>query len=373
MSRATLGTIVPASTSGTTLAALLSARDAAENSGHSGPGRPTYATAGMIYTEDSGPVPKLFLAIGASGPDIDLSAIFADRPGTMRTTAEVLLPAGWLWCDGSTPLRATYPALFDAICPPFTGTLASGSTAVSAVSVDLQNLGLIGTKIEGAGIPPNTTIIAVPGPTSLTLSAAASAPAVGTSLRVFPHGNGNGSTTFNLPNAKGRVIVPRQNMGGADAGLITVAGSAFDATKLGNVGGAQNFLMTTAHLPPHSHTASTSGTALAAGAHAHNVSGATSTIGNHTHATQGPGNFMTLVPAGTGILPVAGTGTKSIATDLNTGADGSHAHSVTGSTDSQGTHAHTLDATTTVNPSTGGGTAVPQVQPSLIENVVIKI
>lgn len=62
-------------------------------------------------------------------------------------------------------------------------------------------------------------------------------------------GPGDGSTTFNLPDLRGRVIAGLGNMGGTDAGRITTAGGNFDGTVLGAAGGAQNWTLTTAQLP----------------------------------------------------------------------------------------------------------------------------
>jgi microcystin-dependent protein len=66
-------------------------------------------------------------------------------------------------------------------------------------------------------------------------------------------GSGDGLTTFNVPDARGRASFGKDNMGGSTAGRITVAGGNFDATVLGAVGGAQNHTMTTGELVTHSH------------------------------------------------------------------------------------------------------------------------
>jgi microcystin-dependent protein len=70
-------------------------------------------------------------------------------------------------------------------------------------------------------------------------------------------GAGDGSTTFNIPDLRGRSIFGQDNMGGSAASRITVAGGNYDGTTLGTTGGAQNKVITSAHLPPeipHSHT-----------------------------------------------------------------------------------------------------------------------
>lgn len=64
-------------------------------------------------------------------------------------------------------------------------------------------------------------------------------------------GTGDGSTTFNLPDLRGRVIPGLDNMGGSAASRITVAGGNFDGTSLGATGGAQNTTLITANLPAY--------------------------------------------------------------------------------------------------------------------------
>lgn len=69
----------------------------------------------------------------------------------------------------------------------------------------------------------------------------------------YPHGNGDGSTTFNMPDYRGRIGVGRDDMGGSAAGRITSAGSALDGTAIGAAGGAQNITLATGNLPVHAH------------------------------------------------------------------------------------------------------------------------
>ena len=54
------------------------------------------------------------------------------------------------------------------------------------------------------------------------------------------YGGGDGSTTFNVPDRRGRVSVGTDNMGGVAAGRVTAAVCGTDATILGNSGGDQN-------------------------------------------------------------------------------------------------------------------------------------
>jgi microcystin-dependent protein len=73
------------------------------------------------------------------------------------------------------------------------------------------------------------------------------------------HGVGDGSTTFNLPDLRGRVVGGTDNMGGTAASRLTTAGSGVNGLTLGAVGGAQTHTMSIAEMPAHGHS-------LAAGA-----------------------------------------------------------------------------------------------------------
>ena len=60
------------------------------------------------------------------------------------------------------------------------------------------------------------------------------------------YGAGNTTTTFNLPDLRGRVPAGKDNMGGTAAGRLTTAVSGIAGTALGTAGGSQN-------IPDHSH------------------------------------------------------------------------------------------------------------------------
>lgn len=60
-------------------------------------------------------------------------------------------------------------------------------------------------------------------------------------------GVGDGSTTFGLPDLRGRMPLGKDNMGGSAASRVTTAGSSVDGATLGAVGGSQ-------YLHGHTHT-----------------------------------------------------------------------------------------------------------------------
>jgi microcystin-dependent protein len=67
------------------------------------------------------------------------------------------------------------------------------------------------------------------------------------------YGAGNGSTTFNVPDMRGRVAAGKDDMGGTAASRLTSTVLTASNT-LGATGGTQTHTMTTAEMPAHSHT-----------------------------------------------------------------------------------------------------------------------
>jgi microcystin-dependent protein len=138
------------------------------------------------------------------------------------------------------------------------------------------------------------------------------------------YGAGDGSTTFSLPDARGRVTAGLDNMGGSDAGrMSTITGRA----TLGGSGGTQTHALDQTQMPSHGH----SGTTSTDGGHSHSASYGFSTGGSTSF--QGGGFYqLTAIP-----------------------------------TDTAGAHAHTFTTNTT-----GGGGAHNNVQPTLFLNKIIK-
>lgn len=141
-------------------------------------------------------------------------------------------------------------------------------------------------------------------------------------------GAGNGSTTFNVPDFRGRTRFGRDDMGGSAAGRLTTAGGGIDGASVGAVGGAQNVTLTAGMLPaniPNSAVSSTTSTSTVIGG-------------------SGSGSWNTGTGAGlSGPLNPTGIGITSSTT-----------------------------TTVTIN-SSGGTTAVKTVPPAGVVNTFIKI
>ncbi|MBP1091956.1 phage tail protein [Bradyrhizobium diazoefficiens] len=75
------------------------------------------------------------------------------------------------------------------------------------------------------------------------------------SLLSTTYGTGDGSTTFNIPDLRGRVVAGKDDMGGSAASRLTSSYFGGTATTLGAVGGGESHTLTVAELPSHYHDA----------------------------------------------------------------------------------------------------------------------
>lgn len=71
----------------------------------------------------------------------------------------------------------------------------------------------------------------------------------------YPYGNGDGSTTFNLPDLRGRVVLGKDDMGGVAANRVTSSSTnGTNSTTLGGAGGAETHTITVSEMPAHNHS-----------------------------------------------------------------------------------------------------------------------
>lgn len=145
------------------------------------------------------------------------------------------------------------------------------------------------------------------------------------------YGVGDGSTTFGIPDMRGRASVGKDDMGGTAAGRISIAGGVMDGTILGNTGGLQTNTLTVGQLPSHTHT------------------GVTDLQGQHNHNT----TMRTRGDAGPA--------------EAGTWAQGSTTFVGNQSTDPAGIHGHNV-----INNNTGNGEAHNNLQPMIITNWILR-
>ena len=68
------------------------------------------------------------------------------------------------------------------------------------------------------------------------------------------YGAGDGSSTFNLPDLRGRVVAGQDDMGGASANRLTDQSGGLNGDTLGDTGGSETHTLTTAQLASHTHS-----------------------------------------------------------------------------------------------------------------------
>lgn len=68
------------------------------------------------------------------------------------------------------------------------------------------------------------------------------------------YGSGDGSTTFNIPDLRGRIPAGKDDMGGSAASRLTSTTMSPNGTTLGATGGAQTHTLSSSEMPSHNHT-----------------------------------------------------------------------------------------------------------------------
>jgi microcystin-dependent protein len=140
------------------------------------------------------------------------------------------------------------------------------------------------------------------------------------------HGVGDGSTTFNVPDMRGRAVAGQDDMGGTSANRLTATSGGVNGDTLGATGGAETHVLTTAQLAAHTHAISI--TSAAGGAHGHawrSASGGAAATGGLQIGDSGEQNetaFTTTTPSATRGEQIAGAA--------------AHTHAVSGTSASAG-------------------------------------
>ena len=136
------------------------------------------------------------------------------------------------------------------------------------------------------------------------------------------YGTGDGSTTFNIPDLRGRVRAAMDNMGGTGAGRLTSASGGLDGTILGAASSSATHALTLGELPGGITSANASQaisvTTTVAGI-PYNVQ--RGDISTNSGGYYGPGSLVT-IPLGS----IASTGNNSISVTSNN--TGGAAHSI---------------------------------------------
>lgn len=201
------------------------------------------------------------IAVLALGPTT-IRAEATVPAGTVVAFAGITVPTGWLLCYGQAVSRTTYKNLFNALVKKrvvtisaavagavtFTGHgLRAGDPVIFTTTGDLPTNITASTVYYAKTITSANvfTIAATVGGTAIdTTSGTQTGVQTCTSL---PFGVGDGSTTFNIPDLRGRVFAGADNMGGTAASRLTTTVSPA-GSSLGAAGGAQSAVLTSAEV-----------------------------------------------------------------------------------------------------------------------------
>jgi microcystin-dependent protein len=165
-----------------------------------------------------------------------------DLVGTVKPWAGITAPNQYQFAYGQQLNRTTFAALFTAITLSTTVTCTSSSNTLSGIS-DTTSIP-VGAAIEvSACVAPGTTISSKTS--STVVMSNPSSVSINTTAVFFPFGNGDGTTTFTLPDFRGNVIAGRSNMGGTASTNLTNCTNAAQGTTCGN----QNTTLVIANLP----------------------------------------------------------------------------------------------------------------------------
>ena len=185
------------------------------------------------------------------------------------------------------------------------------------------------------------------------------------------YGAGDGSTTFNLPDKRDRVSIGKGDMGGTDAGIMSVT---LSGTRASAANGIITGLSSTASLAVGMKAF---GTGIGSNAVIASIDSATQVTLSVNNSSTGSGSIrFALIDT----LTLGATGGSAVHT-LTVGQMPAHTHDANGLTNrntvsggsdqlplKNGTANGIVDA---VN-SRGGGQAHPNVQPSIVSNFIIK-
>ena len=137
----------------------------------------------------------------------------------------------------------------------------------SVITAKIQDGAVTAAKLDSAAVSvlmPTATVLpyagsALPGNPNDYLFCNGAAVSRSTYSNLFTaigtdYGVGDGSTTFNLPDLRGRVIAGQDDMGGTSANRLTNQSGGLNGDTLGATGGSETHTLTASQLPQHTHT-----------------------------------------------------------------------------------------------------------------------
>lgn len=264
----------------------------------------TSYTAGQVFRFKAGASPNTGAAtVAVSG----LSAKAIQKAGAALAAGDIAADKWYeILYDGAAFQLQSYSASSGTVTSVATGTGLTGGPISSSGTIDLDLTSLTaatpatGDYLVGVDVndgnaekkflvsdilalsTPSGTVIDYAGATEPSgwLFCYGQAVSRATYAALFAvisttYGSGDGSTTFNLPDLRGRVVAGRDNMGGAAASRLTSTVMTADGNTLGATGGTQTHTLTEAQMPAHTHSSG-----MVAGSIITTPSGGSYTTGN---------------------------------------------------------------------------------------------
>ncbi len=230
-----------------------------------------------------------------------------DLVGTIKPWAGLVAPNQYVFAYGQELSRTTYSVLFTALTSTQPVTCTSGNSILAGLS-DTSQIPT-GAVIETICAPAGSTVVSKTS-TTVTLNQNATVTTVTTAV-FFLYGNGNGSTTFNVPDLRGYVIAGRTNMGGIASSNLTSTYLGTNPQATGAKGGNQSGTLVTANLPAYTPSGTISQITPAGNNSTSNVTNVFSSSGTNTYTPAGTNASSTVTntfsTSGTNTYTPAGT------------------------------------------------------------------
>lgn len=192
------------------------------------------------------------------------------------------------------------------------------------------------------------------------------------------YGEGDGNTTFNLPDLRGRFVLGSNNSG---YDLAKTGGEEAHALSVDELASHTHTQQSHSHTisadsaGSHTHTATTSSN----GSHTHTGSGTTSSNGVHAHSTDrgtAVGSMNAFARASgtssTGEYGMYSAGSHTHTYSFTTSSSGGHTHTLTTSSNGSHTHSGSSNSVTPTIDTAGKGLAHNNMPPYLALNYIIK-
>ena len=209
----------------------------------------TLADAGKVESRLS----DMGTEISASMP---LSGLRPMQAPLLSVTGSAAAP-GFAFAGDSSSGMAVISGRTSLVRGGVAGISTSATDVQAHLPMTVQALTVAGT-LTAPGVVPPGAVMDFAGPSAPTGWLLCNGQAVSrtTYAGLFAaigtyHGAGDGSSTFNLPDYRGRIGVGLDNMGGPDAARMVSQGAA--RVTLGAASGADTAGLAEANLPPHAH------------------------------------------------------------------------------------------------------------------------